>query len=107
MAIKKFLYGMGVGILGCNVYPLIKNKLCPIAVNMLKSAIAVECTTKSFIQEVNEQAIERRQERFKRISENFEPSALNSNDETSEHIELLKKQLRELKDKIQKDSFYK
>ena len=101
MANKKFLYGMGLGILGCNIYPLFKGKLRPIAINMVKGAIGAGSITKSFIEEVNEQAMEKREQRFKRASENFDPNRINRNDEISENIEFLTNQLKELKNKIE------
>ena len=100
MANKKFLYGIGIGLLSCNVFPLVKGKLFPLAVNMVKGAIATRRATKSFVQEVNEKAMAQRQERFKRTSENFKSNSLNSSDEISEDIESLKKQLENFKNKI-------
>lgn len=100
MANKKFLYGMGLGILGCNIYPLIKGKLRPIAISLVEGAIGAGSTTKSFMEEVNEKAMDRRKEGFKRVSENLEPNSLKSNDAGFENIESLKKQIEVLKNKI-------
>jgi len=98
---KKFLYGVGLGVLACNVYPLVKEKVHPIAVKIVGGAIATASTTKSFIEGVNEKAMEGRQERFRRSSENFETKSTNSTNEMSENIETLKKQLEELKNKLE------
>ena len=98
---KKFLFGLGVGVLGCSVYPMFKNKLRSMTVNMLEGAITAGTTTKSFMEEVNEKAMEHRENRFKRVSESLESNPLNENDENSKNIALLKKQVEELKNKIQ------
>ncbi|MDP4144574.1 MAG: hypothetical protein Q8936_08880 [Bacillota bacterium] len=99
---KKFLYGVGIGVLGCNIYPLIKDKLRPVAVKMVEGAIAAGSTTKSFIEEVNREAIEQRQHRYKKRAEDFENESLNNNMEVSENIELLKKQIEELQARVNK-----
>lgn len=100
MANKKFLYGLGLGIIGSNVYPLLKDKLRPMAVKLVEGAIVAGSSTKSFLVEVNEKAMQQREERFKKAGENIEPKHLNSSDEVSENIEVLKKQIEELKSKI-------
>lgn len=98
---KRFLYGLGIGILGCNIfYSLVKDKLHPIAVNIIGSAMAAGNATKSFIDEVNKKAMDNREERFKKVAENLEPRSLKDNNEVSENIDSLKKQLNELKNKI-------
>jgi polyhydroxyalkanoate synthesis regulator phasin len=97
---KNLLYGFGIGILGCSMYSLMKEKLHPLAVKIVGGAINAGSTTKSFMEEVNEKAMDRRQERFKRVAENFEQKSSKHNDEMCKNIETLKKQLNELKDKV-------
>ncbi len=98
---KKFLYGVVVGILGCNIcHSLIKDRLHPIAVKIVRGALVAKDTTKSFAEEVNEKAMEHRKERFRRVAESLEPTLSNRNNQISANIDELKKQLNELKDKI-------
>lgn len=98
---RKFLYGVGVGVLGYNIiYSLIKDKLHPMAVNIAAGAISMGSATKSFIEDVNEKAMTHREERFKRVASSFDTKPIKRNEQMSENIQTLKKQLTELKNKI-------
>jgi len=101
MANKKFLYGLGIGILGCNLYPLVKGKIRPMAIKIVEGAIGAGSITKASIEEINEKAMEHRQDRFKRESANFEQKQIKNNDELVDNMESLKKQLEELKTKFE------
>lgn len=91
---------MGFGILCSNVYPLFKGRLRKTAVKLVEGAISAESTTKTFMEEVHEKALERRQERFKKASENLEAKSQESNEAVLKNLELIRKQIEELRVRI-------
>lgn len=101
MASKNFLYGLGLGFLGYNLYPLIKGKCRTMAIKMIEGAIETGSTAKFFVQDVNEKAMEYRQEFFRKKAEDIDSRLLSNNDKILENIESLKKQITELKSKIE------
>lgn len=98
MTNKGFLYGLGFGILCSNVYPLIKGNLHTTAVKVIEGALSAEKTTKTFVEEVHEQALERRNERFKKATEESKDSG--EMDELYKDMKFIKSQLEEMKLKL-------
>lgn len=98
---KKFLYGLGAGILGCSIYSVVKDNLRPAAVKIVERAMAVQSSTKAFVNDINEEAVERRKKRFIREAENLDTKSLDNDDEISKDFNILKKQIDELKNKIE------
>lgn len=49
---KKFLYGLGIGLLGSKLYPSVKKNIKPIARKIIKNAIIARENTKAFINEI-------------------------------------------------------
>lgn len=46
---KKFLCGLGIGLLSCKLYPDVKNNIKPIAIKIIKNVIIFKENTKLFI----------------------------------------------------------
>jgi len=64
---KGFLYGIGLGIAVCVIYPKIKDKLKPVSIKMLENVFLIGNTSKGFICEVIAEAQKIREEKYENI----------------------------------------
>jgi polyhydroxyalkanoate synthesis regulator phasin len=53
---KKFVYGLGIGLLGSKLYPNVKNNIKPITIKLIKNIIILKENTKLFINELTVEA---------------------------------------------------
>lgn len=53
---KKFLYGVGIGILSSKLYPNVKNSIKPIAIEIIKNVVKITENSKAFINEITVKA---------------------------------------------------